>query len=120
MNNKYKILYNLLKRKIGSDPSKIILYDVFCYDSHKNYFYDIQSIIKSEVIKHLIGWIKYGYDEKYERCRKITKEYLKALQMHNGDLRNTIDGFIKKDIRYKNIPSNHYIFHNLKYDVEIR
>lgn len=37
MINKYKLLFDILKPKIGPDPARIIIYDVFCNDSKYKY-----------------------------------------------------------------------------------
>jgi len=33
--NKYKLLFDLLKPKVGPDPARIIIYDIFCNDTNK-------------------------------------------------------------------------------------
>lgn len=33
--NKYKIIYEILKKKVGSDPARIIVYNVYCDDLKK-------------------------------------------------------------------------------------
>lgn len=66
--NKYKIIYDNLKKKVGSDPVRIIVYDVYCYDLKKeikrmklwNPYYEAFKIIDDK-------WVKikgYDYNQK--------------------------------------------------------
>jgi hypothetical protein len=31
--NKYKLLFDILKPKVGPDPARIIIYNVYCHDN---------------------------------------------------------------------------------------
>jgi hypothetical protein len=78
--NKYAMLYQILKKKIGPDCARVIIYDVFCDDQKKTYSpikYSIKMGYKS--YKSLCMMCQHGCDKWghhiYELCRYGPKNY---------------------------------------------
>ena len=62
--NKYEILYNHLKKKVGSDAARIIIYKVYCDDSNKTYkIYKMKKInIDEERNENLYRYIRIKFE----------------------------------------------------------
>lgn len=89
--NKYELLFKGLKKIIGADASRIIIYDVYCYDLDKCLFnldeyisYDIQRVytMGHNIIIHCINailtrskFIKF-LEEKWDKIED--ERYFKA------------------------------------------
>lgn len=57
--NKYRMLFDFLKAKIGPDPARIIIYDVYCDDIKKYNDYEPVALKLAKIYKKW-GIRKYG------------------------------------------------------------
>jgi len=98
--NIYKFLFNFLKKKVGADPSRIILYFLFCYNQRQDYIMDEYYYYVNNIYQHYSKFSlrdkyrKYYYqlrnktDLKFEEEKKQLEHFHDVVLLHCPWLRN--------------------------------